>query len=312
MLDRRAGNDDLTGMANELDELDREFEQIEDERAGRPRRSGSRVLLIAAALVLLAIGGAVAWYAYQSGVRTGSEVAAPTLRPEGPAKVRPEDPGGMAVPHLGVEVFGLVDGSAGEEGETAEVEQLLPPPEDPMRPPAPTPAPVAGVEAEVPDAAAPPADGEDVAAAAAAPPSPPPELTAPAAPPTVEAPEIVDEAVEETPAEPQVAAPTAAPAPEAAPTAAPTPDGAIADRWRIQIAAVRSRDGAQQEWSRQVSRNEQLLSGLQLEVQQIEIEGRGTLFRVRGGPLESRDAANALCNSLKARDVPCIIVAPGN
>ena len=37
---------------------------------------------------------------------------------------------------------------------------------------------------------------------------------------------------------------------------------------------------------------------------------RGTFFRLQAGPLDSRDAAEALCAALKARNLDCLVVAP--
>lgn len=78
----------------------------------------------ALALATVALFAGVVWYAYQTRERGGEPplIAAE----EGPAKVRPEEPGGLEVPDQDKLVY---EKAAGEP--VAEAEQLLPPPEEP-------------------------------------------------------------------------------------------------------------------------------------------------------------------------------------
>jgi cell division septation protein DedD len=52
------------------------------------------------------------------------------------------------------------------------------------------------------------------------------------------------------------------------------------------------------------------LGSLTLAIQRAEVNGT-TYFRVRGGALANRAAASALCDALKAKKQPCLIVPPG-
>jgi len=54
-----------------------------------------------------------------------------------------------------------------------------------------------------------------------------------------------------------------------------------------------------------------LVGGLTLQVQEVDVTGKGTFFRIRGGPMADKDAADALCGKLKAKNIPCIPVRPG-
>ncbi len=119
-------------MSSEFDGLERELAEIDDEEGKRMPTRAARLLPMMVAAVALLSFGAIIYYAYNRGLTTGTEVAAPLITPEGPAKVKPADPGGLEVPHQDKLVYGALDKTADD----SRVEQLLPPPEDPMRPPA--------------------------------------------------------------------------------------------------------------------------------------------------------------------------------
>ena len=123
-------------MASDLDRLERELSDLDDGDQDGGRKIGAAPLAVAG-LAVLALGGLV-FYAYNEGIREGTEVAAPIITPEGPAKVKPEDPGGLAVPHQDKSVYNVVKGT----GDTAsdKVETLLPPPEEPVAMPKAEPA----------------------------------------------------------------------------------------------------------------------------------------------------------------------------
>jgi cell division septation protein DedD len=263
----------------------------------------------------VALAGVV-WFAYQQGIRSGTEDAAPVITAnEDPIKRQPAERGGLKIPDQEKLVYGrLAPGQIQEP-----VERLLPPPEEPVeRPPSPVvetpaveeaPAPLAEVPATVPTetstvtASVEPANPEPEPAATQAPP-PPPVVTAPPPPP---APPV---AVAAPPA-PTPAATQAPPsAPPATPAAAPKPTATTsAGAWRIQLAAVSSRERALSEWDRLKKRNTDLLGPLNLNVQSVKFD-RGTFFRIQAGPLTDRAAASGLCGKLKSRNQDCLIVAP--
>ena len=114
---------------------------------GKTRRG--RISFIAACLVAVALAGssAIMWYAYNQGRAPSGEAVVPLIRAErGPIKVRPEQPGGMEVPHQDKLVYERLEPAT----DTPRVERLLPPPETPValpsRPPE-TPEPAAEAEA---------------------------------------------------------------------------------------------------------------------------------------------------------------------
>jgi hypothetical protein len=104
------------------------------------------------------------------------------------------------------------------------------------------------------------------------------------------------------------AAATPAPTPPASP--APTPGGASGEPYRVQLAAVRSRDRAEKEWNRIKTKNDDVLGKLSLSVMRADLGARGVYFRLRAGPLASETEARAVCDKLSARKVPCLVVRP--
>lgn len=284
------------------------------ERADEPPRERQRKPWIkgAIAAVVLIIFGAGTWYAYSIGMRTGSEGAAPLIRADQrPSKVKPDDPGGMKVPHQDKTIFDRVKPA----DDSKKVEQLLPPPEEPVARPkkqpqqaaAPTPAPAAPT---TPPPSAPPA--------APPTPAPAPETKAPAADAKAPPPE--------PPTATQLAAPpplatTPTPAPQAAPKPAETPKTAAAPppaaaapakngSYKVQIASVPSQEQAEKEWAKAKAANSDLLGGLTVSFQRADLGAKGIYYRVQAGPLADDAAAKTLCSSLQSRKIGCLVVRP--
>lgn len=275
-------------------------------------RPGMSPLAKAFAVGMIAVGAialaGVVWFAYQQGIRSGAEDAAPVIRAaEDPIKREPENPGGLDVPHQDKLVFGrLAPGQIDEP-----VERLLPPPEEPAERPQPAaqppkpemtaepaPEPVAENALKAPEAA-PVEPVEQMAAPEPAPPEP--EVVAAPPPPPPAAP---------APAEPAPVPQAAATKPIPAPAVKPEPATPVTGGgWRVQLAAVSSQDRARSEWSRIQSRNNDILGSLDLNVQSVKLD-RGTFYRIQAGPLADRAAASSLCSQLKSRNQDCLVVAP--
>lgn len=259
--------------------------------SGRGRSSKRKI--VASLVVVLTLGGfaAVMWNAYNQGQQTQGNGVVPLIQAENaPAKVKPEQPGGMDVPNQDKLIYDrLTPGQAPPNT----IERLLPPPESPVaRPQAPQPLP-AVTESLLPEAAtARPANDIDIVPPTIAPRAQ--ANIAPAAPTIAAAP---------TKAAPSAPAATVAALPPAASKAA---NGAF----RVQLGAVRSQDAAQKEWSRLQAAHSDLLGRLGLTVSQADLGDRGTFYRVQAGPFGEHQAAADLCTKLKSRNVSCIIVRP--
>ena len=234
----------------------------------------------AIAAVSLVLFGVATWYAYVLGIRAGSGDQPPLIRADKkPDKVRPDQPGGMNVPHQDKTVYDRV---APENGEK-QVEQMLPPPEEPVARP---------TEPSAPSAAA----GPSTSAETKAPDSKPAE-TKPA---------------EQKPngkkaAAPKAAAPSIAAAP---PSAAEKPAQTASGGYRVQLAALESEEAAAQTIARLKSSNADLLGNVPLAIQRADLGAKGIYYRVQSAPVGDAAAAKALCDSLRGRKVGCLIVRP--
>ncbi|MBP2316040.1 SPOR domain-containing protein [Azospirillum soli] len=312
-----------------------------------PQRGGGRRGLLGLGLAvvgIVAFAGAIV-VVYGKGGGGTVDGAPPLLTADAtPTKMRPEQPGGMEVPHQDKLVYERLS----DRGTRSNVERLLPPPEQPLpRPvvtpqmPPPPPLPQAPAVAQVP----PPPPGAtatvpripmeaEPAEPAALPPlaAPPPVAATPAPapapavkaapPPAVKPPPVQPVQTAAVPPAPpkQPAAPAAAPqpAPQAAkpapaPAAAPQPAAPTkspgASGWRIQLASVRSEAEAASEWKRLTSRYGDALGGLSMQVAKADLGEKGIFYRVQGvGVDETR--AKAACAALKAQNVGCVVVRP--
>ena len=61
------------------------------------------------------------------------------------------------------------------------------------------------------------------------------------------------------------------------------------------------------EWKRISGRNADLLGNLSPTVVQADVPNRGTVYRLRAGPLADKDAADSLCLALAVRNVKCFV-----
>ena len=279
-------------------------------KAGNGRGFGFAFL----ALLTVGVFGVAIWFAYQQGVRRGVQMAPPLIRADsGPVKVKPEKPGGMEVPHQDKTVYDRLSG----QPKPVEAEKLLPPPEAVVE------KPLAIVrDADSPEAP-PEVKTEPVTAAATLPQVPEAPVAAKPVPPQpVKQPEPkVEETVAAAP-EPD-AKPPAAPEvklevkPEPKPVAAArqpaqpaTAPVTSATDYLIQVGAYRTPKAAQAGWTRLVGANKALLGSLKPIVVRADLGSRGIYHRLRAGPVDGAEAANALCARLKQRKVGCLVIKP--
>lgn len=291
------------------------FDSIEPYPERRTTRRGRRLLAIAVAVIAFGGFAGLIYYAYSKGREAGSSGIAPIIRAgDGPTKVRPDQPGGMQVPDQDKEVYSRIGPEQGSGGQR--VENLLPPPEQPLprtalrqvpepppgamlgpatAPPLPPPPPIAGVGTP---------QGLDTGPAATPSPAPPAASAPPAPPAPPQAP-----AARATPPSKAAAPPRAAsPAPQRPPqTAAIAP---AAGSYRVQLVALRSEEAALAEWDKLKKANPDLFNGLNPNVVRVDLGAKGVYYRLQVGPLAGEPQATDLCEKAKSRKLGCIVVRP--
>lgn len=265
--------------------------------AGRNWRliGGSAVVVVLAVAAIVAAAG---WPFGQSDQLAQTPAEAPLIKAdEAPVKVRPEDPGGMQVPNRDMLVYRRLEGPQ----EPPPVERLLPNPEQPVVPPRPVAAP--GREVPVPDDEIAALDGKT-------------EMEAPA--PVAD--ESMDEGIVTTepsqgdsaPPEPATVAETAPmPARTESPAPAPNPTPA-AKSYQVQLLAVHTRDQARSSWGKLSKKHADVLGGLNPDIVRADLGNKGVIYRLRAGPAGDESKARAICASLAARKVDCLVVLPGD
>lgn len=210
---------------------------------------------------------------------------------QGPEKVRPTDEGGMQPLNQDVAIYDTLSGEA-----KSQTEVLLGQPETPMPLPPPAAAetaPAVGdkssdASGDIPQVPAPAFDvTEDVAAAAS---KVEPSAGGGAA----------SEAVPQTPVAP--AASTI--------TDVVEQTASLGAAYRVQLAAVKTKDGAQETWTKLQKKHTQLLSGKELTVVEIDKGSDGKFYRVQAGPFADRAAATDLCLAMKKLEQGCMVVKP--
>jgi tetratricopeptide (TPR) repeat protein len=93
---------------------------------------------------------------------------------------------------------------------------------------------------------------------------------------------------------------------DAAPVARSTPSG----KFKLQVAAVRTRSEAEALAGLVVGRHTEQLGGRKPEVDETVIGSMGTFYRVRLGPYANADEPENLCVALRSDGFDCLVVTP--
>jgi hypothetical protein len=283
-----------------------------------------RLRRLGGAVLFLAVIAAMGTWAYRLGVRDAGEV--PIIRAmTGPARIKPENPGGDTAAHQGLEVNSVLAGQASPEPDMNAAE-LAPAPdvlraEDGPQGELVVAAPEAFGEAEAgEDLPMPAEDGLDVATLerAAA------EDTAPAG---FDASRLIEAVIgQETAPVEDAAAPietalVARPRSRPAGLAASRPSNAVATPVAasrevasvrpgarlVQLGAYDSEAITRQAWGQLVSRHGDLLGAKSLYIERTTANAR-VFYRLRVAGFERADETRAMCEALRARSVDCIPV----
>jgi len=266
---------------DEYEERNGGFELVGEQRDEAPARGNRRLMAIALTLAVMLLFAGGLWFAYVQGTHHAggsaqSANAVPLRRAdERPAKIKPDQPGGMPVPDQNVSFYN-------EKLAKSPVEKLLPPPEQPLPRPAPSPV----KPAAAPQILMPPPEAGPAEAGPSPAPAPPQAAASQTAAPQASAPQAVQKA--------------------AVPASTETAPSPAAGTVQVRLGSLRSPDAAREEWQRLKRANADLLGNLRANAVSVDLGEKGIHYRILAGPLDEA-AAEQLCTELKRRSHGCII-----
>ena len=246
----------------------------------RVNRRRGQILTVMVSIAAIASFGLVVWWAHNQDVKAGGRGLEPLVvqAPTTPARVKPENAGGLIPPNQDKEVFNRIAPGATE----SKPEKLLSAATTPKLPANGLPTPAAPKESEArtptPLQANPPGVGPTAV------PSPAPTVT--------QAP---------TPTQPAENGPSIA--------SLISDMSGPAGGWRVQIAAVKTEDVAKSTWARLQSAHGDVLNNLRMQALRVDLGDKGVWYRVQAGPLDEKQA-QSVCGTLKGRKADCVPVPP--
>lgn len=248
----------------------RGFDAREEETARGP-------LILALAIGVLLIFGAVVWNTYRQGVRPEGEGLPRVLAESQPFKTVPADPGGLAVPHTDKRFYDDMDATA--------------------RDPVPEPEPEAPVM--------------ELAGAGAVSDGIPTDLRRGPVEPVTEL--TQEPGMPPAPATAEIQSAVTSVSPEAGPVPATQAGRARFEfvsggEYLVQIAALRSESAAETAWKRVTSSAPELYYGATKVIQRADLGSEGVFYRLRAGAFADRSEASAFCDAIKEAGANCIVV----
>jgi len=269
-------------------EDDRDYSPFEDDYRGfdvREDETARGPLILALAIGVLLVFGAVVWNTYRQGIRDNGAGIPSVIADKQPYKRAPEDREGVAVPDTDKRFYDQMDDSDRpvlEESQTAylqtrEADLLQGGPPIELRP---------GREGVEPD-------DEQVRALA--------DLES--------MPEDEEEPLRSVPANPVPSAPepTLQSRPEAV-AAAPEFTFSNSGSFLVQLAAFRSQDAAESAWSDLNRKKPELFGSATKHIQRADLGAKGVFYRLRVGSFADRSDASEFCDAVKAAGDNCIVV----
>ena len=257
----------------------RGFEIRDDETARGP-------LILALAIGVLLVFGAVVWNTYRQGVRSNGAGLPSVIADTQPYKRVPDERGGLEVRDTDKRFYDQMDASERDVevadlsgDEEPDLLQGGPPIE--LRPSAND-----DEDGNDPDNGMPNSVADDVAALA--------DLSQP------------DRSVDVASMEPVQTVRTPPPPPprEVSPQFAFSESG----QYLVQVAAFRSEDAAEAEWRKSAAEYPELYRGAGKRIQRADLGAKGVFYRLRVGAFVEKSEADAFCSALKAKGGNCIVV----
>lgn len=267
---------------------DLSYETVDDDYRGfdyQDEDNARGPLILALALGVLLVFGAVVWNTYRQGVRTGAGDIPIIAAESSHFKRAPDEQGGLQDDDLNRRIYDQLDGSSRTTPAPVSASLGVASPEEALGAQGGPPIelrPVqdgGGVGEVLPDERQVAALSDLSGAAERSPilPAPIAEIERPVVPPP--------------PAEPE-------------PLFAFDPAG----EYLVQLAALRSREAADVEWNKATRAHPDMFRGADKRVQRADLGQKGVFFRLRVGAFADRGAASAFCDALKAGGGQCIVV----
>ena len=280
----RTGSDNYAPFDDDY----RGFEIRDDETARGP-------LILALAIGVLLVFGAVVWNTYRQGVRSSGAGIPSVIADTQPYKRTPEDRGGIAVPDTDKRFYDQMDASDRTDSndtriadfeDTSSTELLQGGPPIELRPGIES----GGANETDPENGMPNIVADQVRALA-----------------------NLDERPAESDEDVEIASLNRAPMPMAAgpmvnAQAASEFDFSANGAYLVQIAAFRSEEAAEAAWRKASGSRPDMYRGAAKHIQRADLGAKGVFYRLRVGAFAERSDATAFCTALKAAGENCIVV----
>ena len=88
---------------------------------------------------------------------------------------------------------------------------------------------------------------------------------------------------------------------------ATTQNAAVADNFRIQLAALKSEAEAKKAWDRMLAKHSDVLGPLTVHIVRTDLASQGIYYRVQAGPFADKASAKAICDQLKTKGQQCLV-----
>ena len=248
----------------------------------------------------IALAAVVGWFVLSPRYAENNSADIPVIRrPQTAVKVQPAEPGGMEILNQDKSVYDIIEK---KDAKTPEVENLLPPPEEPQMP-------VVSAAAETAPVVEKAEEIIKVAEVKVAP-APVPQAAPEEKP--VETPKTISEAASETKApatevkmEEKAPTPTADPQEKEAPKAE-VKTVVVTGPWQVQLMSSPNRKAIDTAWDGLVKKYP-VLQGQSREIETADLGAKGTYYRLKAGGFADRSGADKLCNDIKALGGTCIV-----
>lgn len=281
------------------------FDVIDDKTSIKKKgRYISRFLILAVIVLFIA----VIWYAYPKEKETQADLAIPVIRASSdPAKIQPDDPGGMDIPFQDSTLFDAmrqdgVNDKATRDITANKIENLLGNDEIALD----RKQIFAGLKTEMKMDEAPQDEPtkED-----------PQKIEVIIPEPAITVPPVTETETEIAPAPSLetkvVAAPVSKPAekPVSKPAPKDTTTAPAAGSHYIQMASLGSEDKANAEKSRIRKSYGDILGKTDWRVQKADLGNKGIYYRLQAGPM-TQDSASKKCSQIKTQGGSCLVIKP--